>query len=685
MALPSYSTGTITVQQGGTSVIGTGTIWTGGNAREGDDFVVAGLLARIVEVVSVNELTITPWTGPDQSDAAYIIYQNAPRRFEDVQIADYVSRFVQTVNERGYVIPLLPSENEPDPSWGNDSQTAEKFSTGDKWQKVGGEWEYVGRFAPLAPVEEWSAEKQYHANSFVTRLGASYVGKRDSLNKPPESNPDDWAKLASEGQAATVEVGDVITGAPGSSASVSNSGNSHAAKFDFTIPTGKGYGGTSVTTLTIGNGTKELQTQAGLAYVIGDRVHLGATADPLNWMEGIVTSYSATGWMVVEVSDFVGAGSFSSWGIGLTGKPGTGDGDMKGAANLAELTNIAAARNNLNVLSADQSIKFYASVALEQAESRTTGPVFAGPGGNGLFDGFNTLAYVDIDSATGLLTSTYGKLRSGNGSYIDGYVKAMQYNSANFTNYNVRHLIPAEKLGSNADQIRLTLSGPSTGNPTVISDMFIGHRASSGDLWDFDGNQKRVTYAGNNGFTVPAGGSLNTDWITFNLDRTKDIIVAFHTASGDLRLDSVNDGPNIWFKVGASESGETNVSDYFPSSTYRECMVTTISCFQEKTLDVQSSLMSLWEVPDWYEIITFLNPGAGIVNSSIICEATRDGTTWVPAPLVWQYNLPDANAYVSGRVPFVGADGQIGKWRIRTTQIRQNVTINALGIIFGKS
>ena len=41
-----------------------------------------------------------------------------------------------------------------------------------------------------------------------------------------------------QGDAATIEVGEVTTGAPGSSASVNNSGDANAAKFDFTIPRG---------------------------------------------------------------------------------------------------------------------------------------------------------------------------------------------------------------------------------------------------------------------------------------------------------------------------------------------------------------------------------------------------------------------------------------------------------------
>lgn len=44
MAL-TYSTGTVSVTAGGTSVVGSGTIWTGGNVSIDDDFVIDGVTA----------------------------------------------------------------------------------------------------------------------------------------------------------------------------------------------------------------------------------------------------------------------------------------------------------------------------------------------------------------------------------------------------------------------------------------------------------------------------------------------------------------------------------------------------------------------------------------------------------------------------------------------------------------
>ena len=85
--------------------------------------------------------------------------------------------------------------------------------------------------------------------------------------------------------------------------------------------TGAGYGGTSVTPLTIGTGAQSLTTQAGLAYNTGDWAMIVDSAGTSNWMIGQVTSYSGTA-MVVDVTLTNGSGTISTWNISLTGARG---------------------------------------------------------------------------------------------------------------------------------------------------------------------------------------------------------------------------------------------------------------------------------------------------------------------------------------------------------------------------
>lgn len=76
--------------------------------------------------------------------------------------------------------------------------------------------------------------------------------------------------------------------------------------------------GTSVSTLTVGVGSKSLTTQPGKAWATGAWVYVFAAAAVSNYMVGRVTSYDVvTGALVVNVSAIDGSGSHSSWIIGL--------------------------------------------------------------------------------------------------------------------------------------------------------------------------------------------------------------------------------------------------------------------------------------------------------------------------------------------------------------------------------
>jgi hypothetical protein len=108
----------------------------------------------------------------------------------------------------------------------------------------------------------WVSGTEYSLNDAVTFAGATYLAEASNSSSEPDLYPQLWAVLAAvggagptgaAGTAATLSVGTVTTGAPGSSAAVTNSGTSAAAVLNFTIPqgaagavgSGGGGGGTS--------------------------------------------------------------------------------------------------------------------------------------------------------------------------------------------------------------------------------------------------------------------------------------------------------------------------------------------------------------------------------------------------------------------------------------------------------
>lgn len=77
------------------------------------------------------------------------------------------------------------------------------------------------------------------------------------------------------------------------------------------------FNGTSTTSLTIGMGTISLATQAGKAWVPGQVVSVANSNNA--GMVGVIASYdSVGGLMTASISSYRGAGTFTSWNIGLS-------------------------------------------------------------------------------------------------------------------------------------------------------------------------------------------------------------------------------------------------------------------------------------------------------------------------------------------------------------------------------
>ncbi len=272
MAITIYNTGTASVSAGGTTVTGAGVIWSGGNAREGDEFVIGGVRALILEVVSATELTITPWQGGNESGATYTIYQTSSRRFDDVQIADDLQKQVAALNTDGFYHFVKSSEAAPDPSLGDEGQYAFQATTGKLWLKEGGVWVYVGIFKGVSPKGPWDSGADYAANDLVSYGGSSYLALAANTNDaPPSAN---WMLIAEKGDvgatgapgadgtdgvdgaAATIEIGTVTTVPYGTPASVTNVGDENAAVLDFEIP--KGQDGTGTGDMQAANNLSDL-------------------------------------------------------------------------------------------------------------------------------------------------------------------------------------------------------------------------------------------------------------------------------------------------------------------------------------------------------------------------------------------------------------------------------------------
>ncbi|MFG1349104.1 DUF2793 domain-containing protein [Xanthobacter autotrophicus] len=90
-----YATGTASVPAAGTTVTGTGTLWSG-LVQPGDTFEAAGLSVRIAAVVDDTHLTLLyGWPGATLSASAYVAIYNAPSRSYGTYVAERATELVE--------------------------------------------------------------------------------------------------------------------------------------------------------------------------------------------------------------------------------------------------------------------------------------------------------------------------------------------------------------------------------------------------------------------------------------------------------------------------------------------------------------------------------------------------------------------------------------------------------------
>lgn len=120
---------------------------------------------------------------------------------------------------------------------------------------------------------------------------------------------------------------------------------------------GGAYKGTSTSSVAIATGSKGFTTQSGKFFDVGVFVMIASDANPANYMHGQVTAYSGTS-LTVNVTNIGGSGTLADWTItvagtrgatGATGASGAGSGDLLASNNLSDVANVATARGNLGL------------------------------------------------------------------------------------------------------------------------------------------------------------------------------------------------------------------------------------------------------------------------------------------------------------------------------------------------
>ncbi len=155
----------------------------------------------------------------------------------------------------------------------------------------------------------WLSNANYQTNDGVTFNGSTWIATASSTGVQPGTTTDAWSLLAAAGStgpsgpagaAATLTIGSVSTGAPGSKAIVTNSGNATAAVLNFTLPagatgpagTGSSGGGSSTSGVPFASVLHSVSFAATYFSVNGVNAASNETASVLTWVPNGCTATS---------------------------------------------------------------------------------------------------------------------------------------------------------------------------------------------------------------------------------------------------------------------------------------------------------------------------------------------------------------------------------------------------------
>jgi concanavalin A-like lectin/glucanase superfamily protein/Big-like domain-containing protein len=223
----------------------------------------------------------------------------------------------------------------------------------------------------------------------------------------------------------------------------------------------------------------------------------------------------------------------------------------------------------------------------------------------------------------------------GGGAPVTAWTAVAQHpsgswNNSSWDNRSFRILLAGSAITTNGATVQLTLQGRTSGNYTVQRVSLV--RRDGTTLNGVDSTHRQLTFGGtwNAGVTVPAGGTITSDPIPFDLLTGQDVFVTYWVPAGNPTVYR-NGGTNAvaWTIPGTDQSAAIDWGNLSTSATSQNIYVAG-------SLDVLPSSGGDTTAPT----ITLTAPSAGTVSGTVTVSASASDTVGVVGV---QFRLQGAN------------------------------------------
>lgn len=693
-----YNVGTVSVSNGSTTVTGSGTIWVG-RVKKNDLFTdpAQGIFARVTaDAVSNTSLSINAWPGTDMSGDAYEIIPGDGTE-NALRVRELLAQLsVIEANGRGLFYLFSNTTADADPGAGN-----LRINNAD------------ASLATALYIDNLDAN------------GATATGELDAWDDSTSLTKGRlWLRSISDPSSFRVYrvTGSIVDGTGYRKATLVHVGGSGSfANADeimvFFVPTGD-IGDGYVTDATVANAAAltALESEAaGYRVFVTD---LGTDFGAYTGRSGVVELVAGPDWELVAIytgpQGTQGVQGDKGWSPkivlvsdgarrvfrleGYVGGAGTaptanvgeylkGDGtftatigdaaDLRGAPGLNGAGTVAGivAGDGITVDNTDptqpvvteaRSIPFFSALALEVAEDRPGGPVMAGPEGNGIFDGFNVLTFVDEAGATNLDTSTAGVLKPAP-TIVTLDSDGPFGSPVDFSAFTMGDM--SWKLNNN--QVVTKIGHYARANTNTIQ-MMIVKRNSAGN---YD-----VVVSEAHSYTIGADGWTDRTLTTpFSVPASGDYYVAVKTTNVSASAIWAGTADRFYYSGTASGTGLTFTEGAGNRIGTRATQITGTS-----DVTVESEIISADIDPEWVMLFAAAKLDTAVLNTDFVISVTRDDADYQSLTLAESYARHDGSIlYTSGKVDITSLDpGTDCRWRW-TTANNKACELLAIGVIFG--
>lgn len=138
------------------------------------------------------------------------------------------------------------------------------------------------------------------------------------------------------------------------------------------------------------------------------------------------------------------------------------------------------------------------------------------------------------------------------------YSQALDTDGGNWDGYTNVVTIAAAALTIPSDAILFIRATFQAGNAEAltITNAYVGHKAASGNAWDFAATPAQFLFSGSGTKTITAGTEVVSDWVNFVYNKTSGLTIAMYH-NGGAGADTLR------YKTGLG----ANINEYYKAAT----------------------------------------------------------------------------------------------------------------------